>query len=126
VCGGPARGERFAQIVRGAAICLGAHAVPESAQERGGGASNRMWKVLGCGGFFLGPYVEGIEQFARDGEHCAWYRDRDHAVELVRHYLADPAARARIGLAGRAHALRHHTYAQRIALLLEGRGYTST
>jgi hypothetical protein len=126
VCGGPVWKKRFAQVVRGAAISLGAHALPEHAHERGGGASNRMWKVLGCEGFYLGAYVDGIETFARDGEHCAWYRDTDQAVALVRHYLADPAARARIARAGRAHALAHHTYAHRVPFLLEGRGYTST
>jgi hypothetical protein len=126
VCGGPVWTTRFARVVRGAAISLGAHAVPEQAQERGGGASNRMWKVLGCEGFYLGAHVDGIDAFARDGEHCAWYRDRDQAVALVRHYLVDPAARARIARAGRAHALAHHTYAHRVRLLLEGRAYTST
>src|SRR6266545_2141485 len=55
VSGGPVWGTRFARVVHGAAISLGAHALPEHAQERGGGASNRMWKVLGCGGFYLGP-----------------------------------------------------------------------
>ncbi len=120
------RGARFAQVVRGAAISLGAHAVPEQARERGGGASNRMWKVLGCGGFYLGAHVDGIEAFARDGEHCAWYHDADHAVALVRRYLADPEARTRIARAGRAHALACHTYAHRLALLLDGRGYTFT
>lgn len=126
VRGGRVLGRRFAEVVHGAAICLGAHAVPEQAHERGGGASNRMWKVLGCGGFYLGPYVDGIEAFARDGEHCVWYRDPAHVVGLVRQYLADPAARARIARAGRDHALAHHTYAHRVALLLAGRGYTST
>jgi spore maturation protein CgeB len=126
VCGGPVWTTRFARVVRGAAISFGAHAVPEQAQERGGGASNRMWKVLGCEGFYLGAHVDGIDAFARDGEHCAWYRDRDQAAELVRHYLADPAGRARIAQAGRAYALAHHTYAHRVRLLIEGRGYTST
>lgn len=126
VHGGPVWNARFAQVVRGAAVSLGAHALPEHARERGGGASNRMWKVLGCGGFYLGAFVEGIEAFAVDGEHCAWYRDPDHAVALVRRYLADPDARARIARAGRAHALAHHSYAHRVALLLEGRGYSST
>lgn len=123
---GPVRTSRFAQVVRGAAISLGAHAVSEQARERGGGSSNRMWKVMGCGGFFLGAHVDGIEAFANDGEHCAWYRDPDHAVALVRRYLADPDARARIARAGLAHALARHTYAHRVALLLEGRAYTST
>lgn len=126
VRGGRVRARAFSQIVHAAAISLGAHAVPEQAREGGGGASNRMWRVLGCGGFYLGAYVDGIEAFARGGEHCAWYRDAEEAVALVRRYLADPAARARIARAGRGHALAYHTYAHRVALLLQGRGYTST
>ena len=126
VLGGPVWNARFAQVVRGAAVSLGAHALPEHARERGGGASNRMWKVLGCGGFYVGAHVDGIEAFATEGEHCVWYLDPDHAVVLVRQYLAEPDARARIARAGRAHALAHHTYAHRVALLLQGRGYTST
>jgi spore maturation protein CgeB len=122
VRGGAVRGRAFARVVRGAAISLGANALPEQDREYAS-ASNRMWKILGCGGFYLGQYVAGIDRFARHGEHCAWYRSADEAVELVRRYLADPEARARIAAAGRAHALARHTYAQRLALLLAGRGY---
>jgi Glycosyl transferases group 1 len=122
VRGGPLWGPRFAQAVGGAKISLGANSVVEQAAQRAS-ASNRMWKVLGCGGFFLGRYVEGIEHFARDGVYCAWYRDNADAVAKVREYLADPERRQRIAAAGRAHALAHHTYAHRLELLLAGRGY---
>jgi hypothetical protein len=114
IAGGPVHGRRLAQVVRGAAISLGASAHP---------ASNRMWKILGCEGFYLGPYIPGIEAFARDTVHCAWYRDSSHAAELTRHFLGQPAERARIARAGRVHALAHHTYAHRVALLLEGKDY---
>ncbi|HEY4648645.1 MAG TPA: glycosyltransferase, partial [Gemmatimonadales bacterium] len=83
----------------------------------------RMWKILGCGVFYLGPYVRDIEIFARDRVHCAWYRDPADAAELARHYLRHPEERDRIARTGRQHALDHHTYAQRLALLLEGREY---
>jgi spore maturation protein CgeB len=55
--------------------------------------------------------------------HCAWYGDADHAIELTRHYLQEPERRARIAEAGRSHALAHHTYANRLELLLRGEGY---
>ena len=122
VVGGPVYGKPFARVIRGAAISLGASALPEQDADRAS-ASNRMWKILGCGGFYLGPYIEGIESFATDGMHCAWYRDPAHATELTRYYLAHPEDRARIALGGRAHALMHHTYAHRLPLLLEGKGY---
>ena len=68
--------------------------------------SNRIWKVLGCGGFYLGPWQPGSDAFARHGEHCAWYRDADEAVAArdAATWLR-PSERARIAAAGRAHAL---------------------
>jgi spore maturation protein CgeB len=122
VVGGPVYGRAYAEAVAGAAISLGANSMPEM-EAQYASASNRMWKVMGCGGFYLGEWVSGIDWFARDGEHCAWYRGPDEAVAQVRRYLADPEARRRIAEAGRRHALAHHTYASRVKLLLQGRGY---
>ena len=122
VAGGPVYGREYARAVAGAAISLGANAIPEMAQLYGS-TSNRMWKVMGCGGFYLGEWVEGMDRFAREGEHCAWYRTPAEAVEQARRYLADPTARARIAEAGRRHALARHTYAHRVALLLQGKEY---
>jgi hypothetical protein len=123
VAGGPVWGSEFARVVAGAAISVGAHAV--AGQERQMACdSNRIWKVLGCGGFYLGAWQPGSDEFARDGEHCAWYRDLDEAVALAERYLAAPEERAAIAAAGREHALRRHTYTHRLQLLLEGRGHT--
>ena len=115
-------GRRLAQVIRAAAISLGASAHEEQDLDRAS-ASNRMWKILGCGGFYLGPYIADIEAFAQDGVHCAWYRDTAHAVELIRHYLQAPEERNWIARAGREHALAHHTYRQRLELLLAGKPY---
>lgn len=126
VVGGPVQGSTFSRVVRGAAMSLGINALPEQGAERLGGTSNRLWRVLGAGGCFLGESVVGIEAFARQAEHALWYRTPSEAVELARAYLADPGQRSRIALAGRAHALERHTYAHRMARLLAGQGYTST
>jgi hypothetical protein len=123
VAGGPVWGSRFARVVAGAAISVGAHAL--AGQERQSACdSNRIWKVLGCRGFYLGAWQPGSDAFARDGEHCAWYRSADEAVSLAERYLALPRERTAIAAAGRDHALEHHTYAHRLRLLLEGRGHT--
>jgi hypothetical protein len=120
--GGAVYGKRLAQVIRGAAISLGASSYPGQDTERFS-ASNRMWSILGCGGFYLGRHIEGIESFAADGQHCAWYRSPAEAADLVRHYLDRPVERERIARAGREHALAHHTYAHRLGLLLAGKGY---
>ena len=122
VAGGPVYGREYARAVAGAAISLGANATPEMARLTGS-ASNRMWKVMGCGGFYLGEWVDGMDAFGREGEHCAWYRTPAEAVDQVRRYLADAEGRTRIAAAGRRHALARHTYAHRVELLLAGKGY---
>jgi hypothetical protein len=125
VAGGPVFGRELARVIRGAAISLGANAYADQDTARAS-ASNRMWRVLGCGGFYLGRRVEGIEHFAADGRHCAWYDSSSDAADRVRHYLAEPDARVRIARAGREHALRHHTYAHRLSVLLAGGVYDSS
>ena len=122
VVGGPIYGRAYARAVGGAAISLGASSLAAHVTQVAS-ASNRMWKVMGCGGFYLGELVEGIEALAQDKVHCAWYRDPDEAVGLVRHYLDRPEKRREVAEAGRRHALEHHTYAHRVGLLLEGKGY---
>ena len=122
VAGGPVHGRRLAEVIRGAAISLGGNAHAEQDGARAS-ASNRMWKVLGAGGFYLGPRVPDIERLAAGGRHCAWYESPADAAAQVQHYLARPGERATIAAAGRAHALKHHTYAHRVELLLAGRAY---
>jgi hypothetical protein len=122
VVGGPVHGRGLTRVIRGAAISLGASAHPEQDADRAS-ASNRMWKILGCGGFYLGKYVPDIDCFAAGGVHCAWYRTQEEAAELTRFYLEHPEQRASIAHAGRKHAMAHHTYAHRLQLLLEGSGY---
>ncbi len=122
VVGGKAFGMEFARVVAGAAICLGMNVTTDQ-ENQYASASNRMWKVLGCGGFYLGPFVEGINQIAQDGVHCAYYRGPTHCLEQIRRFLASPEERRAIAAAGRAHALENHTYAHRIRLMLEDRGY---
>jgi hypothetical protein len=122
IAGGPVHRTRFAEVVAGAAVSLGASALPEQEREYPS-ASDRMWRIMGCGGAFVGSYVPGIEQFAQDGEHCVWFRSIDQCVEQVRALLADPERRQAMAHRGRQHALAHHTYDHRMAMLLNGEEY---
>jgi len=122
VVGGPVQGRRLAQVIRGAAVSLGVNADPAQDREPCS-VSNRMWRVMGCAGFYLGRRVPGIESFAVGGQHCAWYATAREAAELARHYLTQPEERHRLAQAGHRHALAHHTYTHRLELLLAGRDY---
>lgn len=117
VVGGPVRGARFAMTVAGAAVSLGANALPVQDRDPAS-SSNRLWRTLACGGAYLGQWVPGIEELARDGEHCRWYRDADHASAALGELLADPEERRAMAARGRAHVLAGHTYAHRLAVIL--------
>jgi spore maturation protein CgeB len=126
VVGGPVRPAGFRSAVRGARVSLGINALDAQAGERSGGTSNRLWRILACGGCYLGEQVAGVERFATPGEHALWYRSVDEAVALVGRVAADPELRSRLAEAGQRHVLARHTYAHRIPLLLAGQDYTST
>ena len=123
VVGGPVYKNAYARAVGGAAVSLGAHSLPEMAAQTAS-ASNRMWKVMGCRGFYLGEWVDGIDAFGKEGVHCAWYRNVKDGIEKIRYYLDRPDERRSIAEAGRRYALEHHTYAHRVRLLLRGQGYS--
>lgn len=122
IAGGEIRDAGLTDVIASATVSLGAHAVPEQAHDFGS-ASDRMWKILGAGGAFLGAWVPGIDHFARDQEHCRWFRDDDEAVTLLDAMLADPSGTRDMAARGRAHALAEHSYDQRLRLLLQGEGY---
>ena len=122
IAGGAVHGARYAQVIAGAAVSLGANALPEQTGDYGS-ASNRMWKIFGCGGAYIGAHVGGIEQFARAGEHCLWFQDADECVAHVETLLANPADGRAMAERARAHALAHHTYDHRMAMLLRGEEY---
>jgi spore maturation protein CgeB len=126
VAGERVRGAAFAQAAGGAAVNLGIEALSIDSRQPDGGTSNRLWRVLGAGGCFLGEWVPGIESLARHDVHAMWFRSEDEAIDLARTLLGNPAHRRRLGETGRAHALARHTYQHRLALLLTGQGHTST
>ena len=122
IAGKAVHGADFARVVAGAAVSLGANSFAEQ-ETQYASASNRMWKIFGCGGAYVGPHVPGIEHFARDREHCRWFCSIDECVEQIRQLIANPAERLAMAARAHAHALAHHTYDARMRLLLAGEEY---
>jgi hypothetical protein len=122
VRGKSVHGREFAQVVRGAAVCLGASAVSDHELQYAS-ASNRMWKIFGCGGGYVGPYIAGIEQFAQQDLHCGWFRSIGDALDQIAALVADPDRRSAMAERGRIHALAHHTYEHRMGMLLRDQEY---
>lgn len=77
------------------------------------GFSNRIWMILGCGGFYLGETVAGQEEIFRAGTELETFSDRREMIEKIIYYSNRPEERKRIASAGQTKVLKHHTYAQR-------------
>lgn len=111
---GAALGEEMLRATAAGAIALN----PHGDFMRWGG-NMRLFEACGVGAFQLVDDRPGVREWFRDGEHLVIYRDRDHLRALVRYYLAHDDERRQIADAGRAHALAHHTYDQRMARFVE-------
>lgn len=113
-------GADFGRVCASAKIVLGVQIEQQRAHQVWGYQSNRMAKVLAARGFFLGHATAGLRELFVDGEHCAWYDDEDHAVEVIARYLKDDAARERVRRQGHEFLLAHHTFEHRMPNLLTG------
>jgi len=60
----------------------------------------------------------GLEELFTVGEHILVYRNESELVKIVQQLLRDTQLRQQIGLAGREHVLRAHTYEHRMRELL--------
>ncbi|MCR5509889.1 MAG: glycosyltransferase [Lachnospiraceae bacterium] len=88
------------------------------------GLPQRIWDVLGCGGFLLTNAQAEIPESLIPGRHLAVYETVDEACELVRYYLTHEDERARIAAEGYEFVTANHTIPARVAsmisLIMEG------
>ncbi len=82
------------------------------------GLPQRIWDVLGCGGFLLTNAQAEIPGFLEPGRHLAVYETVDEACELVRYYLTHEDERARIAAEGYAEVTEKHTIPARVASMI--------
>ena len=116
-------GEEFAAVCSSSGITLGIN--PTRAVGGVSYTSDRTWMVMLAGGFYLAQRTPGVAAMLNDGEHCAFYDDADSCVAQCARYLAAPAERAAIRKQGEEFVRAHHTYDQRIANILENRGFVN-
>ena len=105
----------YSLICNGSKIMLGADFT--SAVE--GYWSNRLWLTLGCGGFFLTRYVEGMENFFENKMHLVWYRNERECLDLAAEYLSKPQDRQKIAMAGYRLVHRQYTFHHFVDRILE-------
>jgi hypothetical protein len=110
---GAALGEKMLRITGAAKIVVNAHG-----NFMRWGGNMRLFEACGVGAFQIADERPGVREWFTVGEHLVTFRDPQLLRELVAYYLAHEDERAQIADAGRAHVHAHHTYAQRMARLM--------
>jgi GT2 family glycosyltransferase len=81
----------------------------------------RTFEVLACGSMLLTNFIEnnGLDQLFDTEKQLVEYRGEDDFFKKIHHYLSHEDERMAIAKAGREHAIHNHTYAHRMAALLD-------
>lgn len=118
-------GDDFGHACASARIVLSVERAFQAESQVASYTSNRIFRVIAAGGFYLGLGSAGARALLRDGEHCAYYDGREHALAQIERYLGDAAERERIRATGRAFVLAHHTLDHRVRNLMTGEPFTN-
>ena len=84
-----------------------------------GAVNQRVFDVPACGGFLLTDYREQMEHLFDLGEEAVVYRTPDEVPDLIGSLLADVPRRKAVAEKARRRVLAEHSYALRLASLLE-------
>ena len=74
------------------------------------------------GGFYLAEHSDELADFFTPGVEIETWRTRKELLEKCRYYLAHDDARRAIAAAGRARALREHTWEHRFTAAFHAMG----
>ncbi len=78
----------------------------------------RDFEVPMSGGLYLTEHCDELERFFEIGKEIVTYRGIEDLVATIRRLLADPGQAEAIRAAGRARALREHTWEMRFETIL--------
>lgn len=83
--------------------------------------SNRIYNILGAGGFLITPNVEGLEEEFEEGKHFIGYKpgNLSELKDKINLFLTKPKERKKIARAGYKHVWKNYTYLKRCKILLE-------
>ena len=118
-------GDDFGRVCASARIVLSVERAFQAESQVASYTSNRIFRVIVAGGFYLGLGTPGARALLLEGEHCAFYDDAEDALVQIERYLHDASERERIRAAGRAFVLAHHTLDHRVHNLLSGEPFTN-
>jgi spore maturation protein CgeB len=112
---GEAWGLQMYALLQSARIVLNRHIA-----EAGPYANNmRLYESTGMGSLLLTDAKANLLELFTPGREVITYEDADDLVEKAQHFLTHEDERAAIACAGQSRTLRDHTYAVRMAELVE-------
>jgi spore maturation protein CgeB len=79
----------------------------------------RLYEATGMGALLVTDARRNMGQLFEVGSEVLTYRDAEDCARVVRYYLDHPAEAASIAAAGQRRTLRDHTWANRMARLVE-------
>ena len=82
------------------------------------GLSQRIWDVLGCGGFLLTNYQSEIPEYFTIGEDLECYENLADLKEKIAFYLAHDDVRNEIAQNGLKKTREQHTYIHRVLQIM--------
>ena len=83
------------------------------------GISQRIWDILGCGGFCLTNYQAEIPEHFIIGEDLDTYGSLDELLDKTNYYLSHEEIRTKIAQNGYQKVKQFHTYDIRISQMIE-------
>lgn len=111
---GPVDNKAYAKVCATSKIVLGVNEVNEDDLY----CSNRTFLTMACGAFHLTHHVPRLDEVFVDGEHLAYYRDEDDALQKIAEWLPRDGERARVAASGHSEVMLHHQYYHRVARIL--------
>lgn len=81
--------------------------------------SNRVYVVLGFGGFLLHPYCRDLAKQYKDGREIVFYRNSQDCLDKIDCYLDQEKVRKDISTNALIRTLWEHTYIHRVKTLLD-------
>jgi spore maturation protein CgeB len=75
----------------------------------------RVFEITMCGGFLLTEYAEGLETYFRIGVDLECFTSQEEALDKIKFYLGNEAARAKIARSGHETCNKNHTWEQRLS-----------
>ncbi len=82
-------------------------------------SSDRIFNVLGAGGFYLCSYFPGIETLFHNHKHLVWFKTSEEGLKFAKYYLQNNEEREKIAYNGYMLVKEKHTYKERIRNILD-------